>query len=220
MITCLSGSCGSLPRPSIVSKSCTTYVYPGRRSKFKERFLLNEYCSRTIVMLKNLNHLKLGVVCTITVHSSVLSHIWNVVYKARIHRVAPLPLPSASESKRIAIRGHCWFYTTILVYNCLRGGIFREVSLAHLYNRTKDNAPWCVSETASPCLFSVCRHLSTAYVILICGATLSRVYLLLESHRCVAIMDVVYTILKIMYRCNLLTWNYLGLYGFQEFYNA
>lgn len=129
MIRCLSGSCGSLPRPSIISKSRTTYVYPGTRSKFKERFLLNEYCSHTIVMLKNLNHLKLGVVCTITVHSSVLSHIWNVVYKARIHRVAPLPLPSASESKRIATRGHCWFYTTILVYNCLRGGIFREVSL-------------------------------------------------------------------------------------------
>lgn len=62
----------------------------------------------------------------------------------------------------------------------------------------------CVSETASPCLASVCSHLSTAYIILICGATSSRVYLL-ESHRCVAIMDVVYTILKIMYRCNLLT---------------
>lgn len=170
-------------------------------------------------MLKNLNRLKSRAVCTITVHSSLLSHIWNVVYKARIHRVALLPLPSASESKRIATRGHYWFYTTILVYNCLREGIFREVSLWLICIIGPRIMLLCVSETASPCLSSVCRHLSTAYIILICGATSSRVYLL-ESHRCVAIMDVVYTILKIMYRCNLLTWNSLGLYGFQEFYNA
>ena len=64
-ITWLTGNWGSLPLPSIRRENLTASRQPGKRSKFKVRFLLNAYCFCTVAKWKdrNLNHGKLGTIC-------------------------------------------------------------------------------------------------------------------------------------------------------------
>ena len=60
MIACLTWNCS--PLPSIMRKLCSAYHWPGKKSKFKARFLLNAYSFRTIVKSKTCksDHLKAG----------------------------------------------------------------------------------------------------------------------------------------------------------------
>lgn len=45
----------------------------------------------------------------------------------------------------------------------------------------------CVGETTSPCRLSVCRHLSTACIILTCGAAKAEL-IFVRFIRCVAVL--------------------------------
>lgn len=168
-------SCSSLWLTSIMWAYHTTCHYPGKRSEFKVRFLLNSCQSHTIVKLKNCesNCLRLGTICIKKFHSKVLSHIYNVDYKARIQSSSPFFTFSSWELENN--------YSWKLVYNCLRQGISREVSLAHLCSRAKDSSPVCKRNSFTLCLSSLWGFEHCLYYFNLWGY-LKHSYLL-ESHK-------------------------------------